>query len=188
MNDTFQPEPLPTRRSLDTVEADMREAQAVVDRPLADLGHLEREIARLNTETILDASNRPALFEAVNNLKAAKQQRTDRSLAQERLVGLNHERDLIVAENRKLRAEQATGLLNELNNEFASLGKQLCRVYERLLIQQQKNLSVSGAAANIPNGFDIPLFTPPGWVGTTADQIKSGSLYWLNKEREREAA
>jgi len=177
-----------TRRSLSTIDADIAITQATIDRPLADITALEREVARLSAETILDPLKRPDLYDATEAVKAAKQAVIERARAQQHLLVLNSEKAQVIAEERAERVRTANQRLATAENTYVEAAKASVRAYRAYVntyFQAGDVRPNHGAPLGAP-GFD--MFLQPGSLGSASSITAAELLYWERQEQGGRAA
>ena len=175
---------LPTRRSLNTIDDDIRTTQAIIDKPIADLAALEREVARLSALTILDSKHRPDLFEATLAVQAQKQSVIDRAKAISHMLVLRSEKDQVIAEQRKDMLDQFNSRMNAAQNNFVTAAKNFISSYRAMQRQAQINSTIPGASFGVLPVNLVGVLVPHGWTGDLQSILNSGPLPFETKEAE----
>ena len=177
-------------RPILTIKQDIEATEAALAKlaNIPNTGALKAAVQQATTEALIDPSKRDALLWADQALKDAEAQLVERSKMNGQLQRLTLELSVAEAEERQVTINTANGLLDKAISRYNHSAMQCCRDYEALLVQQKRNQQVPGAKSAIPAGPNFPQMLPMGWQGTTAEFIKTGSLYWLNKEKEQGVA
>lgn len=177
-------------RTSTRIKQEISEQQAKLNfMRLPDILPLQAEVSRLTTKTTIEptGANRSDLLLASQALEQAVAAQAEASR-----IGLQIRTLQAELQNAEQDERMAAIALVEAGHqraieEYLNAGKQLVRAYRRMLQTQRKCQQTPGAKSAIASGFDFVPINPSGWVGSTSEMMKAGTLPWEKRENEEAA-
>lgn len=178
-------------RTLPNIRQDIAENAQSLDeahRAEARIPSMTSLAQRLTIEATVDPSRKPDLVERLNELHALEDLANTLPQLRRTRDSLRVELAAAEAEEHAAKVREHSARIQSLRQEFNLHAMNCCRTYERILQQQRANSFVQGADTAIPSPFTFSGYMPTFSEGfSTSDLIRSGSLAWLNLEKDSAA-
>lgn len=147
---------------------------------------LERRIQEHAARAIPGLDGAPEALKVLQQLIASKEQvvqhQARRIAIDNELRGLRIQRDAEIADQARYELEAMNKEFDTAAAEFDMLVRNMCRAYYRMHKINLKNASRNPRYQRRSLAdFNVPALNPHGWIGSTSQMIRDGSLPWVKE-------